>query len=1198
MNNFDHAIEATATGLNSAGSAARENEAYMSSIQASLSQLSSSFQELANNVIGSDLANVILKIANAFLELLNTPIGTFVTQVGLLSGLFWGGTGLIKAMDGVVPGILSFVKGLGQASTVATTAAESVGGLSKVLNLSLGQWAGIATAIVGVISVISTIIDSIETLDEQIEKSNQKLEEYGSQLESNRARLEEINNLPWTQRTEDIREEEAALRAENDQLERNIELQKEAAYSATKERFEGKGSVLTTGYGINEYVLANSDLDEITQEAIKNFVADGRFYASAEEAAVEIANYLGVSFKTISDQNGQAIKTIGEQALEYFASFGVDTTKLFEQAIFEEEVSFEERITRMEDDANKLKTAIESDMQSTGELSDATLELADNFNEAYGTMYDDASLIADVQEANGDIIDENAQRVIAAFENVNEEQSKVAQNYDQVYDSVQQTYQGIQGIYEEIRQINSETENLNIVEIFENAHSIISDASSDLEEFGSIGNEAFSNLLSLVPDLTSSILTQKLGIEGLDGALFNANGTLTDSGVIALDSAGSFESLGKAILQAQIAINNAKISTLNTQIDTYGDRAMELTSAFLDIADQYEKGSQQYLEAQDAALSANKDQAELIYQRDALNKLLEEEKILLENWPSLFDTTTSAGGASSVRDQAEETKDILTDLKAWLEDKDHQIFLLENQQQAAEDQELFDEAERFANERAQIIQNNMAVLHNWANALRNQGYAEDSDYIKELQELWWQYKNELDNIYDDIDARREESQKAELERIDELREKQLQAREDALSKEKEAYEALANYMVDRIDEEMAAIDAEIDALDKQNDKLEDQIALEEKLDALARAKSQRVMVYKDGRFQYVSDIDAVSEAQADLDEYNREQALQAQKDALEAEKDILQQYKDEWSSLTQKYQEEQDKLLLEEYFGINAENDNWKKRLDNFQDFYDEYAKICDNLAALQEQLQKDLEELYNNFNTISNILNKGPSSIGSGIASGITSGILASGGNPIWGAIGGAIGGALGAADAISGGSSGKGSSSSSSSLSGTITSDKGYTIGSGKGQSFVLDAPAGSTMTGGDGSKWTKNPDGSTTIVDKDGVKHTVSSNKRASGVLSNPTDSIDLVGEEGPEMRFNPKGAGIVPANMTKNLWAWGTTNPSQYLNTISGVGANSGQSIAITIQNFNPSLPNVSNGEDFVNYLNTSFVRHVVQFTTKR
>lgn len=60
-----------------------------------------------------------------------------------------------------------------------------------------------------------------------------------------------------------------------------------------------------------------------------------------------------------------------------------------------------------------------------------------------------------------------------------------------------------------------------------------------------------------------------------------------------------------------------------------------------------------------------------------------------------------------------------------------------------------------------------------------------------------------------------------------------------------------------------------DEYELQNKLLEDKIALEEKLEALEKAKQRRMLVYSEGRFQYMQDADKISSAQADYQETYR-----------------------------------------------------------------------------------------------------------------------------------------------------------------------------------------------------------------------------------------------------------------------------------------------------------------------------------------
>jgi hypothetical protein len=103
--------------------------------------------------------------------------------------------------------------------------------------------------------------------------------------------------------------------------------------------------------------------------------------------------------------------------------------------------------------------------------------------------------------------------------------------------------------------------------------------------------------------------------------------------------------------------------------------------------------------------------------------------------------------------------------------------------------------------------------------------------------------------------------------------------------QKDKEKDLLNRQLDDLKELKDAInekyDAQISALEDENKELDDQLKYEELLENLAKAKAERVLVYKDGRFQYVSGGQSVYDAQAALDAYNREKALEEQKEEIE-----------------------------------------------------------------------------------------------------------------------------------------------------------------------------------------------------------------------------------------------------------------------------------------------------------------------------
>ena len=221
----------------------------------------------------------------------------------------------------------------------------------------------------------------------------------------------------------------------------------------------------------------------------------------------------------------------------------------------------------------------------------------------------------------------------------------------------------------------------------------------------------------------------------------------------------------------------------------------------------------------------------------------------------------------------------------------------------------------------------------------------------------------------------------------------------AIEKEIKTLEKEKDTILDNIEKEINALEKEkdarqkywddqIDALKKANQEQKDALELQEKLDALEKARNTKVKIYKEGQgFVYDIDQTAVAEAQKALDEYLSEKAyedelarlealkdaemdnyekrldslneykdgvqasyeeqidnLNAHKDALEeqydAEIELWENYKQQFEDMVNAYQEQQDKLLAEQLLGTKLEGDNWMTRLDNLAEFVRKYNEL------------------------------------------------------------------------------------------------------------------------------------------------------------------------------------------------------------------------------------------------------------------
>lgn len=455
-------------------------------------------------------------------------------------------------------------------------------------------------------------------------------------------------------------------------------------------------------------------------------------------------------------------------------------------------------------------------------------------------------------------------------------------------------------------------------------------------------------------------------------------------------------------------------------------------------------------------------------------------------------TSSGSSASSTKKDPIEEQNELFQEQLEILEDR---LYFM--QKSGATEEEQIAQLQKMQQE-----------VHEQAEWFRSQGLSEDSEYLRSSGKKWIEY-------YEEIQSISEEAAEKAKEAWEESINAQIEELQDLADKYETAFSYVANKAqeeIDALEEQKDAIqqryDDEIAALEEQNDELERQIELEEALDALAQAKQSKVMVYKDGRFQYVNDIDAVSEAQSNLDRLEREEALRQEIENLEESRDAeiaaidtkieyWEKMKEEWSSAVDQYTEEQDRLIAEQILGIELEGDNWELRLKNLQEYVDEYNSILSQIQSAE---------------------------------------------------------------DSLSSGGSGESNSSSSGSSGGAV-----YPVGPGDNGG----------VTNNDGS-WSPYPGGPVYRGGK-------AASAFASGTLSAP-GGLSLVGENGPELRVLGSQDGIIPADVTKNLWAWGKISPSALMSN----------GMAITIQNLN--LPQVTDGPGFVNFMRNNFWRKTLQFQT--
>lgn len=323
MKNFATATKATATALNSSGSAAEENAKYLESIEARVTAVSAAFQQMSLKVVDSDLVKGILDIVKAFAQFGSTDFGSAITQITLLSGVSWGGLQLLG--NSILPGTIGAFKTFnavlkaGSIATVASAAGTSA--LAVGLSASLPIILGVTAAIVGLTVAIKALIASDEAANPSIEELYNNMQEANASLKTAEEnyqkateRLQELNATPFEDRTTE-------MQAEIDKLESLIEY-----YEALIEVREGTAQGATADYitgveqqGIKQGVTVTSPIKtgKKTSEGLDEVIQWTQIYRDEESAIIGAATALAKYNNTIVDIDDQV------QAKKELQKFGV-----------------------------------------------------------------------------------------------------------------------------------------------------------------------------------------------------------------------------------------------------------------------------------------------------------------------------------------------------------------------------------------------------------------------------------------------------------------------------------------------------------------------------------------------------------------------------------------------------------------------------------------------------------------------------------------------------------------------------------------------------------------------------------------------------------------------------------------------------------------------------------------------------------
>lgn len=968
MSNFNTAIEANITALSSQGSATKENEAYMESLQAKVTQLKSAFTEV---VLGEGGLNTFLKnLVDAgtgivkFIGYGNNLVAILTTIGGILVTI--NAKVIALKIDSVISGIANLANSIKQdlANGLATVVKHFAGYVTGV-NTATTANEGFAISTQGLISAIGLVTSAIsigvmaynkykQTQEQNAKEARDNLKSYSESadkykelekyLSDTNLSEKELNTI-LKNNTDIFGEYTEAIKGTTEEREKYLKILKEQNAEEAQVAYVGSvGEVkeatqrATEGY-VPEYSLKSdsmyqqiSQLESVAQ-SLKNTFPDlyQKFedfknakgikaqrdamldFASALQGASTEENHFGdyaeVAGKVVgklNDQIEQDKETLEDANITY--QIGKENLGAYAQTNEEANKALDKLNGTQNKNAKSADKATESQKTLLKKFG-LTAEQAKEFAESLGLTTDEYLKQRNAQSESTDSTDENT-------------------------DSTTNNAEAVKDLATQLKELKD-------------VQDTAKDALKEYNKYGGVSYDTLQDLLSLQPEYLQYLINDSGQFEINKTTLGNLNQALANNYTQTLANSAVQDMYNYAMGNTNDMSNLAQsaVGLFGDTAETTGNKATNATGGVLSFATALAT-------ANEAAGGKGVNLDKLTEGQEKIMKAYQGyHNQMQKSFKVTAAQTKATKSNSSATSKATKAKKALTEANKKLAKSIEKV----SKQLEKEKQKLEDNIDKWK-EQAEDIEDVFSVVS--------------------------------DKIQDRID----------------LLEEEKDARTEQIEAEKEAQNDLLQSQID-------AIDTEIEKQEEANDAVNDAIELQEKLEALQKAKATKVKTFKDGEWTYGVDERAVDEAQQALDEYNREKAqenavsaLESQRDILQAQQDsldkeyeiklandgilnslnnqisILEKQKEQVDTLANKYKDIQNNQLLIQYlgttdiFGTEGLKNNVIPTLSNVENKYISIQKKIESATKQVEKLEaatKKLDELENKTKSSSKKVSK-----------------------------------------------------------------------------------------------------------------------------------------------------------------------------------------------------------------------------------
>lgn len=392
MENFGVAVSATATAMNSAGSAAEENGRVMESLQKKIDNLKAAWENFATNTITKDFIGSIIDAGTQLLTFVNTDLGQATVKALLFGTTVGSATGFIGTfISSIGKAIVNVGKLIPMFKAGEVGVAGLFGAFSKpTLTLFALGVAGVVAALVLLNEALGNSESAFDKYMSKAQDAVQEQQEYENKLDDAKAKLEELNKVPYADRTAEQENEIKYLQDLIAHYEELIEIKgREAATGFAKAAQVAERQGVSTG-SVRVDVKDTRRMDETgawlgpTVEQFTQLQSLAGEYENVNDAIDTYVEALGI--KRYNEDLSQKTQ---EQLIKEIQSYGVNISNVTE--------SIQESSDRMWDYSKALgatKAPTQDQIEEAQRLLEANAGLAESYR---GIIENGGALSSDQQ---------------------------------------------------------------------------------------------------------------------------------------------------------------------------------------------------------------------------------------------------------------------------------------------------------------------------------------------------------------------------------------------------------------------------------------------------------------------------------------------------------------------------------------------------------------------------------------------------------------------------------------------------------------------------------------------------------------------------------------------------------------------------------------------------------------------------------